>query len=105
MCSVPTAGYGQNRLSIPSTVQKFTGALGTNGRVSAWLEQRKVVETTNAHLLPLHSGAHRHDSFPSQPPRHPKPAEKGRGTTNKDKSRQTSHKSSVGYKVSAQLNL
>lgn len=29
----------------------------------------------------------------------------GRGVTSKVNSRQTSHKSSVGYKVSAQLNL
>lgn len=91
MCSVPTAGHAQNRLSIPNTVQKSTGALDTNNRgLSARFEQTEVVEISNRYLLPPHSGAHRHGSFPSQSTDTLNLLREGWGITNKVSGRQQS---------------
>lgn len=100
---MPTAVYGQDRLSIPSTVQKSTVALGINDKwVSARLEKTEVVMDPFSYFTLEHTDV---AAFCHSPSDTLNLLREGRDTTNKVNSRQTSHKSSVGYQVSAQINL
>lgn len=69
----PIVGYGQDKVSTLSTMQKSMVELGIIIKwVSAWLGHKIVVETTNGMYAPLHTGGQRHRSFPSESSRQPK---------------------------------